>query len=176
MLDSVRAARQLDRRLGSRVVTAPVPLTAYVAMIVRSIDRADRSIDLRPLRSERGRALVRAAGSGCYPELGRPSSAGGFAPADLVRPGADIAPLVGALDRLVDTENLTIRGVPVRIEQGRADSTVFASLTDDLVRELRARGGRVEYAAYEGVEHVPVLAVGAAPATAWIDARLRRAG
>ncbi|HET9851562.1 MAG TPA: hypothetical protein VFP56_03530, partial [Candidatus Limnocylindrales bacterium] len=65
---------------------------------------------------------------------------------------------------------LKIRG-PVRIEQGKADTTVFPNFTDQLVGELRAK---VSYKTYAGVDHGGVVTSRkpANDATKFIKARL----
>ena len=117
-------------------------------------------------------ALLDAGGDGalpadarrdCYDALSRPDSFGGLPLNQIFRSGADLGPLVAAIDAN-DPENLRIR-TPVRVEQGAADGTVFKTFTDQLVDEYEAGGAKVTYKVYPGVSHGGVVEAGAADAT-----------
>ena len=71
-----------------------------------------------------------------------------------------------------DPENLKITS-PLDVEQGSADTTVFPGLTDDLVKQLRGRGGKVTYKKYSGVSHGGVVVSGADHATKYLKSHLR---
>jgi pimeloyl-ACP methyl ester carboxylesterase len=218
VLDMVRAARKLDRRLSKNVVvaghsqgghaalwaaslarkwtpelklrgtvafapashlgeqasllsalTTPSGLSGLAALIVRGIDIADPQLGIPSLLSDRAAALYPEIATKCLGDLAAPSSFGGLAPADLFRPGAQVAPLIAALNAN-DPETLKIRG-PVRIEQGKVDTTVFPQFTDQLVGELKAN---VTYKTYAGVDHGGVVtsAKPAADATKFIRSKL----
>lgn len=154
------------------LLTTPGDLTGLAALIVRGIDVADPKLDVGALLSDRARALYPQADAVCLGDLREAGSFGGLAPAELFKPGADIAPLVGALNQN-DPETLRVRQ-PVQIQQGAADTTVFKSFTDQLVPELQAKGGKVTYKTYEGVDHAGAVlnAKSAADATSFVRKRL----
>jgi dipeptidyl aminopeptidase/acylaminoacyl peptidase len=83
-----------------------------------------------------------------------------------------VASLGPAMDR-GDPENLRI-GTRVLVEQGLSDSTVFPSLTGQLIDELRHRGTKLRYHTYPGVSHPGVVTAAATDATRWIRGRLPR--
>jgi dienelactone hydrolase len=139
----------------------PSPLTALAALIVRGIDTARPSLDVRSLLGDTAAGRFGQTLRRCLPALREPGSYGSIAPADLFRSGADLGPLLGALRRFGDPEHLRIR-TPVLVEQGTADTTVFPFTTDGLVTEYRRRGNPVEYRTYEGVGHGEVVVAGAA--------------
>lgn len=104
-------------------------------------------------------------------ELISPEGFGGIAPADLLRPDADVKPILTALNAN-DSETVTIR-TPLRVEQGAKDAIVFPFFTDQLVAGLRKRGTRVTFAKRAGVDHGGIVRAGAAGSTAWIANRLK---
>ncbi len=223
VLDAVRAARKLDKRIGKRVVLAghsqggqsvlwaaslapkytpdlkvrgtvalapashlaeqstaisalhsPSGLSGLVAMILRGVDVGRPSVGVSGLLSDRAAALYPQTLTQCLGALASPSSFGGIAPADLLRRGADLQPLVSALSQLDDPEDLRIR-TPVQIQQGTADQTVYKLFTDPLVDEYKQHGVKVTYKTYEGVTHGGAVtdARSAADATKYIRARFR---
>ncbi len=107
-------------------------------MIVRGIDIAEPGLNVGGLLLDQAKALYPEIDQKCLGDLGAPDSFGGLAPADLFRADAPLDAVVAALNAN-DPETLTIRG-PVRIEQGKADTTVFPNFTDQLGGELKGRG------------------------------------
>jgi hypothetical protein len=55
--------------------------------------------------------------------------------------------------------------------QGKSDVTVFPKDTDDLTRQLCAKGNVVAYKPFAGADHNGVMKEGAAVAQEWIEAR-----
>lgn len=113
----------------------------------------------------------------CHLELGRSDSWGGLAPAQIPGPRVDAAtPL---LYRVLDENDpRAVRipaGLPVRVDQGVLDPVVPVVFTDELVDGLRRTGSDVTYQRYPGATHQNITAAdqAAAPAAAWIAARLR---
>ena len=147
------------------------PVTALSALALRGIDTAQPGLGVPALLSPRAAALYPQTLDRCLPELALPTSFGGLAPAALLRPGADLGPLLRAFRRN-DPERLRIR-TRVRIDQGEADLTVPRAFTDRLVAAQRARGTRIDYAKYPGVGHGDVLTAAATPAARWVRRRLR---
>jgi fermentation-respiration switch protein FrsA (DUF1100 family) len=102
----------------------------------------------------------------CQPAL----AAGRFAniaPAALFQPNADLSRLIADI-QANDPDGLTIRA-PVRIEQGTADTVVFASLSQGLEQEYAARGLPASYASYDGVDHFGVVVAAAADSTGFLE-------
>lgn len=147
-------------------------LSALAASILRGVDAAGVGIDVPSLLTPAAAALYPQTQTLCQPELGKPASFGGLAPADIVRGDVDLAPLVSAIDRLDDPENLKLR-TPVLVQQGESDTTVFPSFTRQLVDELRAKGANVDLRTFPGVNHGGVVTKGQAAASAWIANRLK---
>jgi len=223
MLDAVRAARKLDRRLGRRVIiaghsqggqaalfaaslanrwtpelkvrgtvalspvshlsdqlpllkalTEPGGLSGLAAMILRGIDEAAPALGVSAGLSERAAALYPQTLTRCLGQLGAADSFGSVAPAELLRPDVDTAPITAALAQRADPDELRIR-TPVRIQQGTDDSVVFKAFTDPLVADYRRRGVKVSYKTYEGVDHGGAVtnARSARDATSYIRSRLR---
>jgi pimeloyl-ACP methyl ester carboxylesterase len=155
-----------------RSVTAPSGLTALASLIVRGIDVANPGLQVGSLLSPEAAALYPQTDEKCLPALGKPESFGALAPSQLFRADADLTPIVAALGAN-DPEDLTIR-TPLRIEQGKADTTVFPAFTDQLVQSYTQRGIALTYKTYDGVDHGGVV-TSAAPqvdATAFIKQRL----
>jgi fermentation-respiration switch protein FrsA (DUF1100 family) len=156
-----------------RVLTSPGAISGLAAMIVHGIDVANPSLGIQNLLSDRAKALYPQIEERCLGALAQPDAFGGVAPADLFRPDADVAPIVAALNRDDDPEELKIGG-PVLIEQGLADTTVFPNFTNDLVRAYKGRGVKVTYKTYPGVDHAGAVldAKVANDATAWVKKRV----
>jgi fermentation-respiration switch protein FrsA (DUF1100 family) len=143
-------------------------------MILRGIDIARPSAGVPGLLGDQAAALYPQTLTACLGPLASPSSFGAIAPADLLRQGADLSPLLTALTQLDDPEDLKIR-TPVQIQQGTADQTVFKAFTDPLVDAYEQRGIKVTYKTYEGVSHAGAVtdAHSAADATKYVRARFR---
>jgi pimeloyl-ACP methyl ester carboxylesterase len=147
-------------------------LGAIIALGVRAIDTADPSVDVAGLLTPEATAFYPQTETACHDALSRPESFGGLPLNQIFRSGADLGPLVAAIER-GDPENLRIR-TPVRVEQGDADGTVFKSFTDQLVDKYEAAGVKVTYKVYPGGSHGGVVTDGAGDASKWIRGRLRK--
>jgi pimeloyl-ACP methyl ester carboxylesterase len=154
--------------------TSPSGLSGLVAMILRGVDIGRPSTRVSGLLSDRAAALFPQTLTKCLGTLAGPTSFGAIAPADLLRQGADLQPLLDALSQLADPEDLKIR-TPVQIQQGTADQTVYKLFTDPLVNEYKQHGVKVTYKTYEGVTHGGAVtdSRSAADATKYIRARFR---
>jgi len=113
--------------------------------------------------TDRAAALFPSVDEKCLADLGSADSWGGVAPSEILRPGVDRAPLLAAADKS-DPENLKIT-TPLMIDQGTSDGTVLPLFTDQLVNELKAKGARVTYDKFPGIDH------GGIPQAARKDAR-----
>lgn len=148
-------------------------LGAIVALGARGIDTADASVDVLGVLTPEATALYPQTENACLDALSRPESFGGLPLNQIFRSGADLGPLVAAIERNDDPENLRIR-TPVRVEQGSADGTVFQTFTDQLVDQYEAAGNTVTYKVYDGVSHGAIVTSAAGDATRWIRGRFRR--
>jgi pimeloyl-ACP methyl ester carboxylesterase len=159
----------LSRALPS--FTSPSGLSGLAALVLRGVSSVYPQIEPSEIASDRALALFPQVDRVCLGALNEPSSFGGIAPADLVRPGADLEPL----NRRLAQQNPNLRiEAPVLIAQGLADTTVLPPLTDELHDELRARRrNRVRYLTYPGVEHVGVVAAADQATRRFVRARLR---
>ncbi len=61
---------------------------------------------------------------------------------------------------------------PMLVVQGDADESVLPPITAQLVEDLCAQGGTIEYRTYPGAGHDAVMAASSADAAAWMAARL----
>jgi pimeloyl-ACP methyl ester carboxylesterase len=145
-------------------------LGAVTAVIVSGAEAADPRLHIARLLSPRGAALFPLALTRCLPDLAA-GPFNGVAPADLVRPDADLTRLVARLNAN-DPEELTFH-TPARVEQGTADSVVLPVLTDQLVAGYRQRHLPVTYARYPGVDHFGLVSAAADDATAYLARRLK---
>jgi pimeloyl-ACP methyl ester carboxylesterase len=155
-------------------LTSPSPLSGLVAMILRGVDIAAPQAGVPALLGDAAAPLYPQTLTECLDKLASTSSFGAIAPADLIRQGADNAPLVAQLGKLDDPEDLRIR-TSVQVQQGVADQTVFKVFTDQLVDEYKKRGNPVTYKTFEGVDHGGAVtsAKSADAATKYIRARFK---
>jgi len=202
VIDIVRAAHGLDRRVGKRWVSIGHSQGGHAAMWAAALGpkyapslRLVGNVPLAPANhiGEQAQAINKVAGNPfggipaliiaaglesagvapetalsdkalalypqieqvCLDKLSADDSWGGLALNEIFRSDYDTAPLI-ALLQANDPEDLIIK-VPVLIGQGRADTTVIPSLTDQTVDELKSHGVKVTYKTYEGVNHTGVV-------------------
>jgi pimeloyl-ACP methyl ester carboxylesterase len=155
-----------------RSVTSPAGgLSAEAALIIRGVDLVNPGLHLSSLFTDKFAALYPQTLTKCLPQLGQSDSIGGLAPSEFFKQNADLSGLARAANKS-DPENLTIKS-PLDVEQGKQDTTVVAGLTDDLVKRLRSRGGKVVYRKYDKTDHAGVVVSAAAHATSYIKQHLR---
>jgi pimeloyl-ACP methyl ester carboxylesterase len=155
-----------------RAATSPGGgLSAEASLIIRGLDTVDPGLNLPSLFTDKFAALYPETLTKCLPQLGQSDSIGGLAPSELFKQDADLSGLVNAADRS-DPENLKITS-PLDVEQGKQDTTVQPGLTDDLVKQLRKRGGKVVYKKYANTSHGAVVVSAADHATKYIKQHLR---
>jgi dienelactone hydrolase len=157
--------------LVSAVKTPGGGLSAEAGLVLRGIDDFKPGLGVQSLFTDKLAALYPEADTKCLPQLGQADSLGGLAPAEFFKDGSDTSPLVSALD-LSDPENLTIKS-PLAVEQGEKDTTVSPGLTDQLVKDLRGRGTKIDYKTYANADHGGVVVSGADHATKYLKRRLR---
>jgi pimeloyl-ACP methyl ester carboxylesterase len=158
----------LSRALPS--FTSPSGLSGLAALVVRGISSVYPQIKPSQIASDRALPLLPQVDKVCLGALNAPSSFGGIAPADLVRPGADLEPLNQVLAQ--QNPNLKI-AVPILLAQGLTDTTVLPSLTNQLDGELRTRKNKVRYLTYPDVEHVGIVGAADRPTRRFFKARLK---
>src|SRR3954454_7970761 len=146
-------------------------LSAEGALIIRAIDVVNPGLHLSSLFTDKFAAVYPDTLTKCQPQLAQSDSVGGLAPAEFFKQDADLSGLVRAVDKN-DPENLKITS-PLDVEQGKQDTTVQPGLTDDLVKQLRGRGGKVVYKKYDNTTHGGVVVSAAAHATQYIKQHVR---
>ena len=154
------------------VLRDPSPLSGLIASIFRGVDLAFPSLNVRSYLSDKALAFYPEVDVKCLDELYGPDTFGGIAPAEILRTGLDLKPLLAAADKS-DPEHLKIK-TPVDVLQGTADTTVIPLFTDQLVNELRANGARITYRKYPGVGHGPIFHAAGRDARAFLKKRLGR--
>jgi pimeloyl-ACP methyl ester carboxylesterase len=146
-------------------------LSAEAALIIRGIDLVNPGLHLSSLFTDKFAALYPQTLTKCLPQLGQSDSIGGLPPSEFFKQSSDLSGLARAANRS-DPENLTIKS-PLDVEQGKQDTTVAPGLTDDLVKQLRRRGGKVVYRKYDKTDHAGVVVSAAVHATNYIKRHLR---
>jgi pimeloyl-ACP methyl ester carboxylesterase len=146
-------------------------LSSEAALVVRGVDDFNPGLNISSAFTDKFAALYPETLTKCQPQLSQSDSVGGLAPSEFFKENTDLAPLTAALD-VSDPENLKIKS-PVAVEQGGADSTVFPGLTQDLVKQYRGRGTKVDYKEYKGVSHGAVVVSAADHATKYLKKHLR---
>jgi pimeloyl-ACP methyl ester carboxylesterase len=155
-----------------RAVTSPGGgLSAEAALIIRGIDAVNPGLHLQSLFTDKFAALYPEILTKCLPQLGQSDSIGGLAPSEFFKQDADLQPMARAAEKS-DPENLKIKS-PLDVEQGKQDTTVLPGLTDDLVKKLRGRGGKVVYRKYDNTNHGSVVVSAADHATKYIKQHVR---
>ena len=155
-----------------RAVTSPGGgLSAEAALIIRGIDAVNPGLHLQSLFTDKFAALYPETLAKCLPQLGQSDSIGGLAPSEFFKQDADLQPMARAAEKS-DPENLKIKS-PLDVEQGKQDTTVLPGLTDDLVKKLRGRGGKVVYRKYDNTNHGSVVVSAADHATKYIKQHVR---
>ena len=158
----------LSRALPS--FTSPSGLSGLAALIARGLSSVYPQIEPSQIASDGALALLPLVDKVCLVELNSASAFGGIAPADMVRPGADLEPLHKILERQNPDLKIT---VPILLAQGLTDTTVLPFLTSQLASELRERKNKVRYLTYPEIEHVGVVAAADMPTRKFFKARLK---
>jgi pimeloyl-ACP methyl ester carboxylesterase len=151
--------------------TTPSGLSGLAALVLRGVSSVYPQIKPSQIASDRALALLPQVDKVCLSALNGPAAFGGIAPADLVRPGADLEPL----NRRLAQQNPNLRiDVPILLAQGLSDTTVFPFLTNQLEGELRARrNNKVRYLTYPDVEHVGIVGAADLPTRRFFKGRLK---
>jgi pimeloyl-ACP methyl ester carboxylesterase len=146
-------------------------LSSEAALVVRGVDDFKPGLDISASFTDKFAALYPETLTKCQAQLSQSDSIGGLAPSEFFKENTDLGPLTADLD-ISDPENLKIKS-PLAVEQGAADTTVFPGLTDDLVKQLRGRGTKIDYKKYKGVSHGGVVVSAADHATKYLKSHLR---
>jgi pimeloyl-ACP methyl ester carboxylesterase len=163
------ASHLLEQAQALPALTSPSDLSAIAALILSGAASQSAAIDVNALLTDPALALYPQVDQTCLPGLAEPTSFGGMAPADLLRPGADLSPLyaeLGPMNPAVTTS------APILILQGEADTTVFPVFTGQLNQELLALGDQVTYTVYPGIDHGGIVTAGEPEALAFMRAQL----
>ena len=158
-----------DMVAGLRDARAPAPALGFLAFVLIGAAAADQAVRLDQILSPAGlRLLTRAQTSG-IDDLLVPGSPP-VAAADVLRPGADLGPLLRVLEAN-DPAALQLHG-PALIVQGAHDPIVARPSTDHIARSLRASGAMLDYHRYPGSGHFDLIAAAHAKTAQWIETRL----
>lgn len=144
-------------------------LTPLASMILRGAQIAYPSLHVGSLLTPAGAALFGQTLTKCLPGLAAKRSYGGLALDDLLKPTANLKPLIAALARN-DPQGLKITG-PVLIEQGLADTTVLPAFDQQLATSLTQAGDAITYQTWPGATHETVLTDAARNAAAFLKRR-----
>lgn len=128
---------------------AEVPEVAgsFLPVILLGAQAGDPSIDPETLLTETAQPLLTTARTGCLAQLGAAEQV----PSDqLIRPDADLAPVLGYLSK--QNPGAVTPQVPTMIAQGSADAVVSQPEVDGVVAEL-CEVVPVDYRVYEGQDH-----------------------
>ncbi len=152
-----------------QALTAPSPLSALVAMIIRGAETQSSQIIPAQILADPSLALYPTVDQVCLDQLTKPDSYGGIAPSEIQRDGSDLTPL---LDVLRENNPAIKTKAPILILQGTADNTVFPYYTGLLNDELVNLGNQVTYSTYEGVDHGGITSAAEAEALAFMKKQL----
>jgi alpha-beta hydrolase superfamily lysophospholipase len=147
------------------------PFGGLPALIVAA-GAADAGIAPEIVFSDAAMALYPQIEQVCLDRLSQDDSFGGLGLKAHFREGYDTDPLTARI-ALNDPEDLTIK-VPLLIGQGKSDTTVFPTYTDQTVADLRGRGTKITYKTYEGITHTTVVEASRKDADRFLDGLLIR--
>lgn len=149
--------------------TTPNSITALATLLVRGMTVEYPQIDPQAALSDEILQFWPDTKTKCLSELAEPDNLAGIAPAKLLRPGYDLAPLYGILD----AQNPAVKtSAPVLLAQGTADQTTPKVFTDLLNGELADAGTSVDYKTYEGVDHGQVVAAAEPDVMSFFESKL----
>jgi pimeloyl-ACP methyl ester carboxylesterase len=157
--------------LTTQISTPGGGLGSIVGLGLRSVATVAPTVGVDGLLTPEAAALFPQTETLCLDRLSRSDSFGGLPLNQLFRSGADLAPLLAVVSAN-DPETLRPK-IPIRVEQGVDDGTVFKTFTDQLVSEYQADGVNVTYKTYPGVDHAGVVKAGAGSAAKFIRSRLK---
>ncbi len=150
-------------------LTSPSSLSAVAALILAGAVTTSPSLEPAEILTGPALSLYPQINRKCLASLSLPDSFGGLAPSTLIRPGADTA----ALDKALRAMNPAVRiDGPVMLAQGSADTTAFPVYTELLRSELEAKGDRIDYRLYPGIDHLGIVDAAEADAMAFFKRRL----
>ncbi|MCW2968542.1 MAG: hypothetical protein JWM71_2314, partial [Solirubrobacteraceae bacterium] len=130
------------------------PFGGLPALIVAAA-ADDAGLDPATVFSDKAMALYPQISQVCLDKLSQQDSFGGLSLSEHFRAGYDRQPLVDRISAN-DPEDLTIK-VPLMIAQGKAETTVFPTYTDQTLADLEGRGTKITYKTYEGVNQSAVV-------------------
>jgi pimeloyl-ACP methyl ester carboxylesterase len=145
------------------------PFGGLPALIIAAALEAG-GIDYHVALSDKAVALYPQIEQVCLDKLSADDSWGGLALNEIFREGYDTQPVLDIVSGN-DPEDLTIK-VPLFIAQGKADTTVFPTFTDQTVADLKGRGTKVTYKQYDGINHTSIPQASVKDTDKFIDRRL----
>jgi pimeloyl-ACP methyl ester carboxylesterase len=170
-------------RLVGAVALAPATQVETIAEAIESLKEPNGGLSsfgalaLKAYESLTGRSVLSDAARPLWPSLGRQCITqlyrtwARFAPADLFKPGADLA----AINRYGRRQDPALIGyrVPVFLAQGKADRTVPSVFNETTAKQWKARGVRVAFHEYPGADHDGAATSSYIDASRWVRARFR---
>ena len=147
----------------------PAPALGFLAFVLIGAAAADQAVRLDQILSPAGQRLLSRAQASGIDDLVVPGSLP-VAAAEVLRPGADLGPLLRVLEAN-DPAALQPRR-PTLIVQGDNDPIVTRSSTDHIARSLRARGAMLDYHRYPGSGHFDLIAAAHTKTARWIETQL----
>jgi fermentation-respiration switch protein FrsA (DUF1100 family) len=154
-------------------LTQPSAVSALAALIVEGATTASEDVNPWQLLTAQPRGLYPMVNQICLAGLGKPSRFAGIAPADLLRPDANLDPFYAVLG---DENPDVSTKAPIFLAQGTADTTVFPIFTNELNTELQATGDNVDYRLYQGVDHGGIVAAAEPQVLPFFEDRLPPGG
>ena len=141
----------------------------YVLYVLQSYATTDRSIDLRRILTPQALENLPELQVGCMTHALTTGYWSTAISRDQFLPKADVR----AFEKFAaSNEPGRLRiATPTMVMQGDADVTVFPANTDDLTKQLCARGNVVAYRTFPGADHNTPMTTGATQAQEWIGAR-----
>jgi pimeloyl-ACP methyl ester carboxylesterase len=161
---------QIADRLKAVMTSDKVELSLpYVLYVLQSYATTDRSIDLRRILTPQALAHLPDLQVGCMTHALTTGYWSTAISKDQFMPNADVR----AFERFAmrnEPGRLRI-AAPTMVMQGDSDVMVFPANTNDLTKQLCARGNILAYRTFPGADHDTPMKTGAAQAREWIDAR-----
>jgi pimeloyl-ACP methyl ester carboxylesterase len=152
-------------------LTSKGGLASEASLFFRALDDAF-GIDIADYATQPALDLYPQTLTRCLDKLAAEDSYGGLSVAEMARDDADWDPIVELTQKRIDQQEFRLPG-GVLLMHGTDDTTIPVNLSDDLDKELRAKGTKVVYKKVEGATHSSIVAEARKAALADARRRLR---